>query len=276
MRKTQYGYSLYEFEVYGNIFVPTNLTATAGSQQVSLSWNAVPAAASYNLKCSTTNGGPYVIIASPTTASYTNTGLVSDTTYYYVVSQVNPVAESSNSIQVSATPTGPANHPPVLAAIADQTILAGRTLLVTNSASDADLPQQTLSFSLLTAPANAAINANSGVFSWRPTIAQSPSTQTVAVVVSDNGTPSLSATQSFTATVTQPVVPALHAGSISNGGFGFWINGDSGPDYVILASTNLTSWDAIFTNNSPSLPCFWVDTNSAAYPIRYYRTVLGP
>ena len=276
MRKTQYGYSLYEFEVYGNIFVPTNLTATAGSQQVSLSWNAVPAAVSYNVKCSTTNGGPYVTIASPTTAGYTNTGLVNGTTYYYVVSQVNAMAESANSIQVSATPVSPANHPPVLAAIADQTILAGRTLLVTNSASDADLPQQTLSFSLLTAPANAAINANSGMFSWRPTIAQSPSTQTVAVVVSDNGTPILSATQSFAATVTQPVVPVLHAGSISNGEFGFWINGDIGPDYMILVSTNLTSWNAIFTNNSPSLPCFWVDTNSVAQPVRFYRAVLGP
>ncbi|HEV2437509.1 MAG TPA: family 16 glycosylhydrolase [Verrucomicrobiae bacterium] len=276
VRKTIYGYSLYEFEVYGNITVPTGLSATAGNQQVSLSWNVVPGATSYNVKSSTTNGGPYLTIASPATTGYTNTGLVNGTTYYYVVSQVNPVAESSNSIQVSAMPTTPANHPPVLAAIADQTILAGRMLLVTNSATDADVPQQTLTFNLLTAPTNAAINTNSGVFSWRPTIAQSPSTQTIAVVVSDSGTPSLSATQSFTATVTQPVAPALNGGSASNGGFGFWINGDSGPDYVVLASTNLTSWNPIFTNNSPSLPCFWVDTNSAAYPVRYYRTILGP
>ena len=104
VRKTVYGYSLYEFEVYGNIFVPTNLTATAGNQQVSLSWNAVPAATSYNVKRSTTSGGPYTTIASPTTASYTDTGLNNGTPYYYVVSQVNAVAESTNSVQVSATP----------------------------------------------------------------------------------------------------------------------------------------------------------------------------
>ena len=66
MRKTIYGYSLYEFEVYGNIFVPTGLTATAGNQQVTLGWNAVPAATSYNVKRSTTSGGPYTTIASPT------------------------------------------------------------------------------------------------------------------------------------------------------------------------------------------------------------------
>jgi len=104
VRKTVYGYSVYEFEVYGNMFVPTGLTATAGNQQVSLSWNAVPGATSYNVKCSTTNGGPYVAIASPTTTGYTNTGLVNGTTCYYVVSQVNAVGESTNSTQVSATP----------------------------------------------------------------------------------------------------------------------------------------------------------------------------
>ena len=104
VRSGIYGYSLWEFEVYGNLAVPTGLTATASDQQVSLSWNAVPAATSYNVKRSTTHGGPYLTIAGPTTASYTNTGLVNGTPYYYVVSQVNPVAESANSAQVSATP----------------------------------------------------------------------------------------------------------------------------------------------------------------------------
>ncbi len=177
--------------------------------------------------------------------------------------------------QVYGSPVS-ANQPPALAPIPNQSILAGRTLLVTNSASDADIPQQTLTFSLLTAPANATINTNSGLFSWRPAIAQSPSTQTVAVVVSDNGTPGLSATQSFMATVIRPSAPVINAGSVTNSNFGFMINGDSGPDYTILASTNLTSWAPIFTGNSPVLPYYWVDTNSAAFPIRYYRTVLGP
>jgi beta-glucanase (GH16 family) len=258
---------------------PTGLTATTGNTQVTLSWNASSGATSYNVKSSTTNGGPYVTIASPTTTSYTNTSLVNGTTYYYVVSATNSACESANSAQVSATPTTPANstnNPPVLAAISNQTIMAGRTLLVTNSASDPNIPPLPLTFSLLTASTNAAINSSNGLFTWRPTIAQSPSTQTVAVVVSDNGTPIMSATQSFTTTVTQPAVPALNAGSITNGQFGFWIYGDTGPDYTILASTNLASWNPIFTINSPSLPYYWVDTNSAVYPDRYYRTLLGP
>ena len=117
--------------------------------------------------------------------------------------------------------------------------------MVTNSASDADIPPQTLTFSLLNAPTNAAINTNSGVFTWRPTIAQSPSTQTVAVVVTDNGMPPMSATQAFTVTVIQPVRPTLTAALMAIGQFGFWVTGDVGPDYTILASTNLESWSLL-------------------------------
>ena len=73
-----------------------------------------------------------------------------------------------------------------------------------------------------------------------------------------------------------PVVPALYGASLTNGQFGFWINGNTGTNYTIMASTNLTSWNPIFTTNPPSLPYFWIDTNSSAYPVRFYRTVLGP
>jgi hypothetical protein len=90
---------------------PTGLTATAGDNQVALSWNASSGATSYNVKRSTTSGSGYATIASPTTASYTDTTVANGTTYYYVVSAVNGGGESANSSQVSATPkSGP---PPV-------------------------------------------------------------------------------------------------------------------------------------------------------------------
>jgi hypothetical protein len=167
------------------------------------------------------------------------------------------------------------NQSPVLAPISNQTILSGRTLLVTNSAGDADVPAQTLAYSLLSAPTAASINTNSGVFTWRPTIAQAPSTQTVAVVVSDNGLPILNATQNFTITVTSPAIPTLNPALMTNGHFGFLINGDTGPDYTILTSTNLVSWLPMVTN-TPVLPYFWIDTNSISSPLRFYRTLLGP
>ncbi len=46
---------------------PTGLTATAGKKKASLSWTAVSGATSYRVKRSTTNGGPYTIVASNVT-----------------------------------------------------------------------------------------------------------------------------------------------------------------------------------------------------------------
>jgi hypothetical protein len=168
------------------------------------------------------------------------------------------------------------NQAPVLAAVLNQSLLAGQVLTVTNSTSDADIPAQTLGFGLLKPPAGATINTNTGVFVWRPTIAQSPGTQSVSVVVSDSGTPSMSATQSFLVTVGRPARPVLNAVSVTNGQYGFWVQGDAGPDYTIQVSTNLTSWSAITTATPASLPWFWLDTNSGPLATRFYRTLLGP
>jgi fibronectin type 3 domain-containing protein len=97
---------------------PTNLTATAGNGQVGLNWTASSGATSYNVKRSTTSGGPYATIVSSTTTSYTNTGLTNGITYFYVVSAVNTAGESANSSQVSATPQGVPPAPTNLTAIA--------------------------------------------------------------------------------------------------------------------------------------------------------------
>src|ERR1700685_1850802 len=87
---------------------PTGLHATGGNAQVSLSWSASTSAASYNVKRSTTNGGPYnTAVASPTVTNYTETPVTNGTTYYYVVSAVNSAGQSANSAQASATPAIP-------------------------------------------------------------------------------------------------------------------------------------------------------------------------
>ena len=85
---------------------PTGLMATAGAQQVSLSWTASAGATGYNVERSTTTGGPYTKVASPTATSYVDTGVTAGTTYYYVVAAVNASGTSGLSAQVSATPSG--------------------------------------------------------------------------------------------------------------------------------------------------------------------------
>jgi fibronectin type 3 domain-containing protein len=82
---------------------PTGVAATSPSKKkITVTWNAVPGATSYRVKRSTTSGGPYTVVGSPTTNTFTNTGLTSGTTYYYVVSAVNGSGEGPNSVQVSA------------------------------------------------------------------------------------------------------------------------------------------------------------------------------
>jgi|SRR3954447_29067 len=95
--------------------VPTGVTATAGNQQVVLAWTASRGATSYNVKRATVAGGPYTTMASPTTATDTDSNLTNGTTYFYVVTAANSAGESGNSTEASATPTG--NSTSILATI---------------------------------------------------------------------------------------------------------------------------------------------------------------
>ncbi len=68
---------------------PTDLVATPGNAQVNLTWSAISGATSYQVRRSTTGGGPYTQIATTTSPSYTDSTVSNDTSYYYVVAAVN-------------------------------------------------------------------------------------------------------------------------------------------------------------------------------------------
>ena len=84
--------------------IPTGLIAIPGNAQVLLSWDA-SGAASYNVRRSMTDGGPYSVVASPSTTSFNDTGLTNGTVYSYVVTGVNEAGEGPPSTPVSATPS---------------------------------------------------------------------------------------------------------------------------------------------------------------------------
>jgi len=98
---------------------------------------------------------------------------------------------------------------PVLGAVAGQTIDEQATLTFTAAATDADVPANTLSFSLDAASlaAGMTINAATGTFQWTPTEAQGGAVYPVTVTVTDNGTPALSDSKSFTVTVNKVNLP---------------------------------------------------------------------
>ncbi|MCP4303298.1 MAG: tandem-95 repeat protein, partial [bacterium] len=95
------------------------------------------------------------------------------------------------------------NLPPVLAAIGNQSGDELTNITFTAMATDPDLPMQALSFSLSGEPAGAAIDPNSGVFTWTPTEAQGPGMFTFDVIVTDNGTGTLSDSETITVTVNE-------------------------------------------------------------------------
>ena len=95
----------------------------------------------------------------------------------------------------------PPNNSPSLLSQTNHVIDVLTTLTVTNAGSDVDSPFSVLSYQLVGSPAGAGVGAN-GVISWTPSQAQGPSTNIFTTVVTDNGLPALSATNSFTVIVT--------------------------------------------------------------------------
>ena len=99
---------------------------------------------------------------------------------------------------------GEVNVAPVLAAIGNRSVNAQTALSFTATATDQDLPAQTLVFRLDAASIAAGMSITpGGVFSWTPTIAQGGSTYPVTITVTDNGTnpASLSDFETFNITV---------------------------------------------------------------------------
>jgi hypothetical protein len=103
---------------------------------------------------------------------------------------------------------------PILGAIGNQAVLWGNELTFTAAATDADLPTQVLTYSLVGAPAGAAIGGATGAFSWTPTSAQIDSF-TFKVVVTDNGIPTSSDEETITVTVGKRPTTVIYTGDTS-------------------------------------------------------------
>jgi hypothetical protein len=95
------------------------------------------------------------------------------------------------------------------------------------------------------------------------------------VRVTDNGTPSLGDTNSYTITVNPLAQPTLDSVSASSGAVSLVVGGPFGPDYTLWTSTNLIDWQVLSTINSPVTPITFVITNLID-PARFYRIQIGP
>ena len=101
--------------------------------------------------------------------------------------------------------SAPTNTPPVLAPVQDKVINSGSTLVFTNLASDPDIPSQTLNFMLDPgAPSGAGIDSTTGIFNWTTPQLSISTNYSATVRVTDNGSPPLQTSATFTITVIAP------------------------------------------------------------------------
>jgi len=89
-----------------------------------------------------------------------------------VATDDDPLPKSAtNSFQVTVNEV---NRPPLLPhPQPDWTIIATASLTVTNTATDPDVPTNSLAYTLTAAPTNAVIDPN-GIITWTPSVAQVP------------------------------------------------------------------------------------------------------
>jgi PKD repeat protein len=123
------------------------------------------------------------------------------------------VFDNRNGTGTTTVIVNPSNRPPVLDPIGNKTVDELTTLVYTTTATDPDVPGQTLTFSLGPgAPTGASIDPSTGVFTWTPTEAQGPGNYPLKVIVTDNGASPMNDFETIQVTVNEvnlnPIVDA--------------------------------------------------------------------
>ena len=172
--------------------VAYNFTATAGDTDVpfqTLTFSLIGAPAGATINSST---GQFSWIPSEAQGN--------GSTYSFTVQVSDGVASADAPVSLTVND---ANSAPVLNAIADQTVDEQTLLSVSASASDADDPADTLTYSLDSAPTGMTINSSTGEIVWTPTEEQGAGDYPVTVRVTDDGSGSLFDTKTFNAHVNE-------------------------------------------------------------------------
>ena len=157
------------------------------------------------------------------------------------------------------------------------------TLTVTNSATDSDIPANILTYRLSSTVANTnnlpTISTNTGVITWTPLLGQAGTSNVLTTIVTDNGVPSLSATNSFVVVVNP--IPAISSVSLTTNGF-FQLNwfAPTNNYFLVESATNLNPPVAWITNGGFVYPFAsnyfrYIDSNVAS-GLKFFRLLMFP
>jgi hypothetical protein len=182
-----------------------------------------------------------------------------------------PPLSDSKTFQINVNES---NQPPVLAAIANRTVHAGTFVTFTNSASDADLPRNILSFSLdAGSPSGANIGGSNGVFAWQTSDLHAGTSNYMTVRVTDNGVPPMNDAKSFAILVLPR--PVIQSFAVSGSDLLFTWSAIPNTTYRLQFKNNLE--DPTWTDLLPDVTAIEA-TASKSDPLgptqRFYRVVV--
>lgn len=205
-----------------------------------------------------------------------NNGLVDgcDTPYYPLIAATRDAGQVMYSQRLGTTPptitaitnrtiTANTSTGPIAFTIGDDLTAVGSLVLSTTSSNTNLVPLNNIVFGGSGANRTVTVTPQTG---WA-------GTATITITVTDGK--GARGFASFNLTVL-PNPPVLHSYAISGQNFQLTVAGDSGLDYYIQTSTNLTGWQTVFTNLNAAPPFVWSDSQTTNYRSRFYRVRLGP
>jgi len=187
------------------------------------------------------------------------------------LSDLTPTPGASNAGLV-------ANRPPVFGIIAEQRITEGVAWTLDLTATDPDLPPQTLRFTLIQGPSTLTLS-EAGRITWTPAAADVGSL-TVMATVTDSGSPPLSTTNNIPVVVSAapPMErPQFDAPSLDpDGRVRLVIRGVTGRRYRIDSSPGLGPWSPLSEWTADPAGLILLTLPEPGAPTRFYRAVLLP
>ena len=188
-----------------------------------------------------------------------------------------PPATTTQSFTVTVLES---NEPPVLAPIANRTVHAGMTVAITNSATDPDIPANSLSFSLTSGPAGAGVNSGSGVFLWTPDNSFADTTNSISVTVTDYNPQAVNSqhlTDSKTFRVVVVPPPSFSSSAVSNNAMSLAWSAIPGQKYRVQYTTNLAApnWTDLSDVTASSTTAGASDS-TLSNAQRFYRVLVLP
>jgi len=132
-------------------------------------------------------------------------------TYTFNVFATDSATVPASTMRVVTITVGEVNRVPQVVAIAPQTVVQGGTLQALATATDPDLPRNTLTFLIdagsPSGVAIAAVDAGSAAITWAVPSGLAPGVYLILVRVRDEGVPRLSASAVLTVTVVAAIPP---------------------------------------------------------------------